>query len=760
MYRRGSSRPLRDYGPGSTSQRDRDRRRSQEPYSQSRRQSRHHHGDADTDEDMEWEGNSGSDSPDRAGPSRGRGGFWDYLRDAFGGASPQRRSAARDNNDDDDSRSADRGEGRSGAGRPSHHDVDMEREDAAPRRRAAPRVASRRPRGRRDSRSTSTGDESDRAGAGRGRHSRVRSRSRSRHSPWRGRAVETDTEYDSEPPQRRRPANLYAPPPALTAEDGSEDLMLSDTDDLQIENKPGIPIKLPPFLERRMLLGDFLSLLPIEPQLEDVSASLSRYEDEVLHKRGNEYGDGALWNDGPKALPEYPQGSMYCTDPKEGQMAAWSRTAKQAHALITALQQRSLLSAVAPAKTSHGTAVLFILDASMRIAASLHNERWSSLLEGELSSPRKAGPAQMFTTVPRDDAYLFIDGPTDHARGPTAAILRSSFGSLAFWPELRVVLTYGIRKCVRYAVAAILRSEVMLATRAGKDQTNMTDAELKTISSSFTAGVVAACVATQFLYTALGRSLHPRAKNDAYERVLDIAPLVRIPMGSDHLTRAESVCFNNIQMDRRVNPSELADAVVAAHVAARSALTDIMLEYAEGYDTDDDMDDRRAIPSPNGDVPSAIIGVALILQRMLGYLNSLASYLIIATLYQGRDVTMWSDTFGLYSFLVSTCTPLYRHMTAGEFYDSRSKAMQELELVAARGDPPMPDRQMMVLEELGELDVLRLISPVSLRNYLGRRVALSEAVDGAREVLFGLEAVEAARQHVTGGRVIGRGRRR
>uniref|UniRef100_A0AAU0K713 Tegument protein UL47 n=1 Tax=Anatid alphaherpesvirus 2 TaxID=3080522 RepID=A0AAU0K713_9ALPH len=508
----------------------------------------------------------------------------------------------------------------------------------------------------------------------------------------------------------------------------------------------GLAPRVPPFLERRMLLGDMMRRLPLEPLLQGVSAPQSLGEDRLFHMRDNEFGDGIPWSVG--GVPEHRSGKMYFTDPGDGS-ATWKRTAEQAHAVVTCLTRESLRSSVISSKLSHGTAVLFLLDAAMRIAANRHTNH---------TAVRKKRLGRVFTQIPKGDAYIFDEGPITHARGPTAAVLRSSYGSLAYWPDMRVVLDAPSRKAVRYAAAAMLRAEVYLASRTGPDQTNLSDDELAAVSACLTSGVMAACVAAQFLYVALGRAFHPGASNEEYARVVNPEPLVRYPMGSDELLRVEGACLGRVEAGRH-HPSSITRVVVAAYVAARSALTEIMNEFTEGYDGPWDGDDRYG-PSPGPEVASAIIAAAMVLQRLMGHMNVLATRLVIAALYHGRSVETWSETFKIYAAIAEICAPLYRPVTAGELDDDVNKAYKDVSVSPARGSPPRDERETIEIPELSELDVLRLSPPRDDYDVVGRLVPLSQAVEGAREVIFGLDAVEMTRAHITGGRAIGsRGRR-
>lgn len=500
-----------------------------------------------------------------------------------------------------------------------------------------------------------------------------------------------------------RVVSAYTVPPPLSAE--------PDLNSIKVEGTS------PTFIES---LGTFI---PLRRLLEPVPRVEAIREDKLLHTRGNTFGDGPLWHSDSRS--DYAKGDMYTSAPPKGALA-WKRTAKQAHALILCLGRDALRSAVVSGELNQKDAIIFLITSALELAVRIHKGGFS-----------KFGRAKLLSSLPRvptGDAKMFEGGAIRKAKGPAAAILRASYGSLAYWPELRCILGSKCKSAVRYAAAAMLRAEVFLLSRVSSDTVSVTKEELEMLSSCVTVGCVAASIAAQFLYVSSGRMLHRFKANRvrAWARLLGRGHK-KLPMESLDVLYAEGMCLGRLESaSYGTGGAPLGETFVGAYVATRSALTELMNEFVSRSTSANERDIE------SGDTLTAtVVATTIVLQRLLGHLNIGVAHLTIAAMYHDLAVDVWSETFKLYRHLCYVCKGLYRPVSVDEYIADRDDAMEYLELEFERGDPPDGIATAIRGEEKnGELEALKLVPPPSGYNLLGTLASLQDVLEDAKEAIF------------------------
>nr|WGL40870.1 tegument protein VP13/14 UL47 [Psittacid alphaherpesvirus 6] len=490
---------------------------------------------------------------------------------------------------------------------------------------------------------------------------------------------------------------------------------------------------LPPAMNGLLTAEEFNNRIPMN---RAISGSL---EDEVLtserllSSRVQEFGGQTSW--GERIKPPYPRGNLYWSDPGDGK-AAWTSTAMQASAIVLTLTRDSLREAVDAVKMKQSTAVLFLVDAMLRITACLQK--------------RQFGPYVVRNPIPEimkllTEQYpdMLMDVPTEPARGVTASVLRSSLGSICYWPHVRsnLMLTPMSEK-VPYCITLMQKQHIFLASRCVRTGCTLTDFDLDALAESFSATTVAALIALEFLYLLTSKMLSESDDSGPYEQLTDIEALVRYPMGSKELMVCESMCFGDLDNRGDLSTGVAASALMT-HVGVRSVFTELMVECAEGIQT--------PVLERNAEQAMALMIGTMLLQRLLGSLNVTACYLVSAALFNGREVMVRSGAFDVLAFLFGCCSSLYRPVTVDEYFDDVDKAMKDLGLAAVSGNPPGRGNSITPINT-SEMSAFRL-SDLNVFERLGDRVPLSSALGpSAKYILLGPLAVETALTEVKGSR--------
>lgn len=529
---------------------------------------------------------------------------------------------------------------------------------------------------------------------------------------------------------RNRATSIYTTPSALYTRTESLKTYKRTTGDSK-----GTSPALASFLEHKTLSADVINHIPLLRMLESVPRSEAIREDELLYMSAKTFKYVSHWYSNSR--PDYANGKMYTSPPPENALA-WKRTAKQAHALILHLGRDSLRSSVMSLRElNQSNAVLFLLNSCLKIAICIHKNKM-----------HKYGNVKILSTMPhvrKGDAQIFENSTIHTMRDPMASAARASYGSLAYWPELRCALGSENKRIVRYAIVAMLQAEIYLLTRISSQRVSMNKSELRILSSCITMECVAACIAVQFLYTSLWQILYSSKINREYIWLKTASERSKkLPMASTDLLYAEGACLGRLESSLYgTEGTPLGRTLVEAYLATRSAFTELIYEFQSNSDLFLEKQNVKL----GEKLTAAVIAATVVIQRLLGHLNIIIAQMVIGSVYHKKDVDVWSETFKMYQYLSYVCKSLYRPVTIDEYINDRDDTMEYLTLEFARGDPPTGMASVIYEDEKSEeLESLKLVPPPINYDILGNLVPLRNAIEDASDVIFEKRAVETARR--------------
>ncbi|ALO75745.1 tegument protein VP13/14 [Suid alphaherpesvirus 1] len=378
------------------------------------------------------------------------------------------------------------------------------------------------------------------------------------------------------------------------------------------------------------------------------------------------------------------RGGVYATPAPETR-GVWRRALRQAIALHHAMFLAPLQSSTVGAPALAGEALAFALDAAARAAVN-HDAAARELPERAARALRAVGrraPA---------------------ASGPRAGLFRAFCGSLAYWPELRVLS--GHPEDVRFAAFHLAVAEVYLLARAHGQNPGFTAEERELLAPMFTLTVLAMHHALRWLTTAVARAVSDIPDDEAFRAVRSRVPASLVPLGSIALSDAEYAVLNATEVAAARDATGLGQAVSLGYAAARSALTGLMRAHAGGSD--------------------ALVAFALVLQRLAGHANLLLNCLLGAAVHGGRTVRVYEAALDDYAELMDALDPLVRACPLAEFWEQRDAVMRQLRLTAAPG-PPVGGKRLVIAPALPSEDLDGLVPPTAVRPaHLGPDVDLAE----------------------------------
>ncbi|APT68426.1 VP13/14 [Suid alphaherpesvirus 1] len=378
------------------------------------------------------------------------------------------------------------------------------------------------------------------------------------------------------------------------------------------------------------------------------------------------------------------RGGVYATPAPETR-GVWRRALRQAIALHHAMFLAPLQSSTVGAPALAGEALAFALDAAARAAVN-HDAAARELPERAARALRAVGrraPA---------------------ASGPRPGLFRAFCGSLAYWPELRVLS--GHPEDVRFAAFHLAVAEVYLLARAHGQNPGFTAEERELLAPMFTLTVLAVHHALRWLTTAVARAVSDIPDDEAFRAVRSRVPASLVPLGSIALSDAEYAVLNATEVAAARDATGLGQAVSLGYAAARSALTGLMRAHAGGSD--------------------ALVAFALVLQRLAGHANLLLNCLLGAAVHGGRPVRVYEAALDDYAELMDALDPLVRACPLAEFWEQRDAVMRQLRLTPAPG-PPTGGKRLVIAPALPSEDLDGLVPPTAVRPaHLGPDVDLAE----------------------------------
>ncbi|SCL76923.1 tegument protein VP13/14 [Spheniscid alphaherpesvirus 1] len=541
----------------------------------------------------------------------------------------------------------------------------------------------------------------------------------------------------------------YRPPAAMSNED--DDAAVLDEADYRTSPPPDAAPRLLPCLKGSILLADLLERIPWTTMLRGMRDAEANSEDKLWLTRSTFYGKISAW---PSNDIQYPSGNMYFAKTPIP-YGLWMRTARQSYATIFVLTVKSLQESVTKSHISHTTAIEFVLDSAVRIAVNCHSfaKKFKRLRVRQdnsggadrvsLQSEEWYARNTYLRPVNDSAARLFARDKIGPARGAVAAILRSSYGSLIFWPHIREAIQSPGRKYLRYVLANIQDADVALMARCDPKKPGLLKNERDIIAICLTVGASAMERALQFLYASLGYRLHPGDRDPEYTAVLAHRPFLFLPMGSETLMNAESEVMESLLDNVSGGTIAIGSTVVMAYYAMRSSMTELMSELIEAHDAE------------NGETFSSVLAAyVVILQRFLGHLNMLTNVLAWTSLYGGQKVNIHSDALLRYSTVMKIAAPLYTPKHLDEFWKEREQVMRDLALTPRHDSPPITENAVKSVPPLIDLSTFPPRG-TDRGSMLGPEVPFTSAIAGAREVVLGETAMKATHAHVTGRRAMG-----
>ncbi|UJO49806.1 UL47 [anatid alphaherpesvirus 1] len=530
---------------------------------------------------------------------------------------------------------------------------------------------------------------------------------------------------------------------ALEETEGSLDMDMFNRYEAESSDSHTLSPKMLPSLDGRILLGDLLNRLPFTELISPVNPAIVLGEDRLFFMRNWQYGDVVGWinNKSDENLP----GAMYFGRPTiTGAM--YERTLIQAYLLVHSLTDESLHYSVKASAITAPSAVFFLLDAAVLVAKNCHAtirslDRGSSLLK----------------QLPGHVSTLLHGGPVSPVNGPTAAIIRSSYGSALYWPDIRAAFEPVVRPICRYALVKMLDGDVFLFSVFNPLDKSASVNELRVASLCLTLGTMAAEAMVRLIYLGIGRALHRDGDDKVFQSITEIMETSLFPLGTELAAMIEEDALYDID-GVHIEDIPFATAALNTYIAVRSSATELLGEHIEAYGSIESYD----VPAT---AIHCILATTVVLQRYLGHLNFLLCFIAHHALNCGiGNITIRENTLSRYKWLMTVTSSLYRHVTMEEFLKDYEDAMRELSISPNSHTPSgRGEGTITILPHTPTLDLLRGHGNGRVRSrshkYLGVSVPFEEAINEQRILVLGKSTSKALKRRLTGGRVPKSGRR-
>ncbi|ADO13781.1 tegument protein VP13/14 [Saimiriine alphaherpesvirus 1] len=518
----------------------------------------------------------------------------------------------------------------------------------------------------------------------------------------------------------------------------------------------------------------------------------------------NAFGQPVLLFSAPmwRSFATAPAGRMFFASPLQAS-EMWCRSLRQGRGLAWALTGASLHTSLGQTRATVALGLSFLTDALLRVAANVRragayvhaSHGGDSAGEGGRRSLSEASrlryaAASALRPIPSSAAPLLTEYTEPAPGGPLAASLRGSLGSMGHWSDLRALLDGGLRAAVRHACRVSFVAEAVMLARASPDAPrSLLSREVAALGRIADVLAVLSETALQWVGAAVSARLHPDRWHRAYDEV-ECSRLFRaLPLGSARVADAEFEALGDQGARRLTRASALGTALAAAAYSLRSALGYVMWRFARvaegssgprgeaprvplgeercwrsdrgeggggfrsrereyGWSGSDDADDDASGHDYDGEESEdgaasarALIAAALIIQRLLGLLNSVAACLALAA--EDGSAPTAAATGDLlpprYACVMLMARPLYNCASYAQFWSDARDAMANLRIQAAARAPP-PDQSAVVtlgfLREAIEAFPAAPAGGLPKRSVLGPRVPLRDDASRFRRLVM------------------------
>ncbi|QPO25180.1 tegument protein VP13/14 [Bovine alphaherpesvirus 2] len=451
-------------------------------------------------------------------------------------------------------------------------------------------------------------------------------------------------------------------------------------------------------------------------------------------------------------------GVMHFAAPKEPN-TFFTRTLHQGADLAWRITGDSFMAGVA--KTGAAEGLAFLLDALVRVAVDCRScgERLHANADTS-ADPRVNELRRAFAEVtvirPIDGNSVPVLGagsPTAPRRGPSAALLRGSLGSTAYWSDLRAHLDRECRVAVRYAARmTYVATGALLARFSPSAVGSIVSREAAFLGRVLDVLAVMAEQTVQWVSLAVAARVDPGSTHPAL-RDVGVEELFRkLPLGSAGVLSAEGEALGDRGARELMKHGGVNTVLAAAVLALDTALTTAMMKYARAHG---ESPGAPATACARG-ATRALLAVGMVLQRLLGFADAVVACLSVAAFDGGISaVDVGAYTPLRYACVLRIARPLYARHTPSDFWGAVRDASGRVDLRPERSAPPKVLANTIGPDFLKE-DVRSFpASRLDTASVLGQRTRASDMLGQFQRLLMGPEATAALGEHISGRRAAG-----
>ncbi|QOD40204.1 tegument protein VP13/14 [Macropodid alphaherpesvirus 2] len=517
-----------------------------------------------------------------------------------------------------------------------------------------------------------------------------------------------------------------------------------------------------PALEPHLSMLDILRLFPLDKMYQRMEG----WHDDT-HLQLSFQNPFALYSC-PSAPNEIPHtGKMYFGSPHNPRQVS-RRAIIQGGLLAWRLTSLSFMELTKTQLHLHPRKGLeFLLDAIVRVATNtkvygshLHTEARTGANQQAAELKRQfAGLTTLRPLPPLPPPTLADKTPMAPQTGPMAAAFRNSFGSMAYWGDIRAHMSASYRVCVRHAARMTYLATGALLSRINPTvlQSVLTR-EATFLGRAFDVLAMMAEQTIQWLSVVMEARLHPYLSHPTFLDLANEPLFLHLPLGSVGVAGATSEAIGDSAAQRLVANSGLNTILAATIFALQSTLNIVMQKHARAY---------RRIRNGNGVAgdptqkyeniaTQSMLAAGLILQRMLGLTDILVSCLSVVAIDGGSHaVDVGTYTPLRYACVLKITAPLYARTTPTQFWSSVKEACAKLQLSPVGTPQPEPQNYLDAVDFLTENIMQFPPRVLSTPSMLGPRVKVLDILPQFRRLLMGEEETAALRAHITGRRQTG-----